>query len=105
MFRARAGQLAWRSPLRLSRGVMASAPSAHVASQESFNRLRHGVIPVEIALVDEAIDLRFGELYQDQVGAAALARAMCLHPCRGGRTGFSHCDFSSAAATAAVLLI
>ena len=28
-------------------------------NQESLNRLRHGVVPVEIALVDEAIDLRF----------------------------------------------
>jgi hypothetical protein len=79
MFRARAGQLAWGSPLRLSRGVMASAPSAHVASQESFNRLRQRVIPVEIALVDEAVDLRFGEFY----------------PGPGGRRGSSARDLPS----------
>jgi hypothetical protein len=60
-------------------------------SQESLNRLRHGVVPVEIALLGEAIDLRFGELYLGQVDPAALARAMCLYPRRGGRTSFSHC--------------
>jgi hypothetical protein len=59
-------------------------------SQESLNRLRHGVVPIEIALVGEAIDLRFRGLYQGQVDATALARAMCLHSCRGGRTSFSH---------------
>jgi hypothetical protein len=41
-------------------------------SQESLNRLRHGVVPVEIALLGEAIDLRFGELYLGQVDPAAL---------------------------------
>ena len=66
-------------------------------SQESLNRLRHGVVPVEIALVGEAIDLRLGDLYQGQVDAAVLARAMCLHPCRGGRTSFSQCGFSISA--------
>ncbi len=76
-------------------------------SQEGFDGLLQRVIPVEIALVGEAVYLRFGELYQDQVDAAALPRAMCLHPCRGDGTGFSHCDVSSAfgAATAAVLRV
>jgi hypothetical protein len=63
-------------------------------SQESLNRLRHGVIPVEITLVGEAVDLRFGDLYQGQVDPTALARAMGVHPCRGGGTGIGHCDFS-----------
>ena len=45
-------------------------------SQESLNRLRHGVVPVEIALVGEAIDLRLGNLNQGQVDAAVLARAL-----------------------------
>ena len=52
-------------------------------SQESFHRPRHGVIPVEIALVGEAVDLRLGDFYQGKVDPAALPRAMCLHPCRG----------------------
>ncbi|MGB7040605.1 MAG: hypothetical protein WBD83_13545, partial [Xanthobacteraceae bacterium] len=65
-------------------------------SQEGFDGLPQGFIAVEIALVGEAIDLRFWDLYQGQVEAAALARAMCLHPCCGGGTGLSHCDFSSA---------
>lgn len=78
-----------------------------MVSQKSFDGLLQRVIPVEIALVGEAVDLRFGEFYQDQVDAAALSRAMCLHPCRGGATGFSHCEVSSAlgAATAAVLRV
>jgi hypothetical protein len=59
-------------------------------SQESFNRLRHRIFPIEIALFGEAVDLRFGDLYQDQVDAAALPRAMGLYPCRGGVTGFGH---------------
>jgi hypothetical protein len=32
---------------------------------KSFDGLLQRVIPVEIALVGEAVDLRFGELYQD----------------------------------------
>jgi hypothetical protein len=60
-----------------------------VISQEGFDGLPHGVIAVEIALVGEAVDPRFGELYQDQVCAAALTRAMRFYPCRGGRTSFS----------------
>ena len=63
-------------------------------SQEGFDGLLQRVIPVEIALVGEWVDLRFGDIYQGQVDPAALARAMCLHPCRGGRTSFSHCGFS-----------
>jgi hypothetical protein len=62
-------------------------------SQESLNRLRHGVIPVEIALVGEAIDLRFGDFYQGKIEPTALARAMRLHPSGGGGTGLGHCDF------------
>jgi hypothetical protein len=64
-----------------------------VISQEGFDGLPHGVIPVEVALVGETVDLRFGDLYQGQVDPAALARAMRLYPCRGGRTSFSHCGF------------
>jgi hypothetical protein len=59
-------------------------------SQESFNCLRHGVVPVEIALVGEAVDLAFGDFYQGKIDPAALARAMCPHPCRGGGTGLGH---------------
>jgi hypothetical protein len=70
-----------------------------VISQEGFDGLPKGVIPVEVALVGEAIDLRFKDLYQGQVDPAALARAMCLHPCRGGGTSFSHCGFSIAFGT------
>jgi hypothetical protein len=67
-----------------------------VISQEGFDGLPQGVIPVEVALVGKAIDLRFRDLYQGQADPAALARAMCLHPCRGGGTGFSHCESSIA---------
>ncbi|MGB6660369.1 MAG: hypothetical protein WBE90_15125 [Xanthobacteraceae bacterium] len=63
-------------------------------SQKSFNRLRHCVFSVEVALVGEAIDLRLGNYYQGQVDPAALACPMCLHPCGGGGRGFNHCDFS-----------
>ena len=59
-------------------------------SQEGFDGLPQGVIPIEIAFAGEAIDLRFGDLYQGQVDPTAPARAMCLYPCRGGRTSFSH---------------
>ena len=78
-----------------------------MVSQKSSDGLLQRVIPIEIALVGEAVDLRFGELYQDQVDTADLPSAMCLHPCRGGGTGFSHCDVPSAfgAATAAVLRV
>ena len=61
--------------------------------QEGFNRLRHRVFPVEIAPVGEAIDLCIGDLYQGQIDPTALARAMCLHPYRGGGTGLGHYDF------------
>ena len=42
--------------------------------QEGFDGLPQAVIPVEVALVGEAIDLRFRDLYQGQVAATALAR-------------------------------
>ncbi|MGA8321878.1 MAG: hypothetical protein WBE48_12825 [Xanthobacteraceae bacterium] len=48
-------------------------------SQEGFDGLLQRVIPVEIALVGEAVDLRFGDLYQGQVDPAALARAKRLN--------------------------
>ncbi|MGA8322428.1 MAG: hypothetical protein WB774_16825 [Xanthobacteraceae bacterium] len=75
--------------------------------QEGFDRLRNGVVPVEIALIGEAIDLRFWDLYLGQVDAAALARAMCLYPLSWRWNGSQSLDFSSAfgAATAAVLRV
>ena len=45
-------------------------------SQESLNRLRHGVVPVEIALVGEAVDLAFGDFYQGKI-IPRLLRARC----------------------------
>ena len=54
-------------------------------SEAPFDRLRHGVIAVEITVVGEAVDLLLRELNHHHADPEPPARAMHLYPCRGGR--------------------
>jgi hypothetical protein len=64
-----------RTILKKREGLFGTSESGQVISQEGFDRLPQGVVPIEITLVGETIDLRFRDLYQGQVAPPARSAA------------------------------